>query len=116
MKFHVWPDDTFCTDEHLAEYLSFMSDDYLTAVIPECCIGDGPTYEQALAWVQYEQALRRMLHDEVEKVKSGLRLSIEPSTMHPLHDFFGMLAAMVMIAAVAATGIVAVLSVWGLLK
>jgi len=28
--YHVWPDETLCVPEELEEYLTFMSDDYLT--------------------------------------------------------------------------------------
>lgn len=33
--YHIWPDDTICKSEDLEEYLTFMSDDYITIVAPE---------------------------------------------------------------------------------
>jgi len=40
--YHVWPDDTMCTPEDLEEYLTFMSDDYLTC---HCDVEDVPKYD-----------------------------------------------------------------------
>lgn len=33
--YHIWPEDTICRSEDLEEYLTFMSDDYITIVAPE---------------------------------------------------------------------------------
>lgn len=33
--YHIWPDDTICRPEDLEEYLTFMSDDYISVVAPE---------------------------------------------------------------------------------
>lgn len=43
--YHIWPDDTWCRSEDLEEYLTFMSDDYITIVVSdELDEGDIPTY------------------------------------------------------------------------
>ena len=33
--YYVWPDGTWCTEEDLMEYLTFMSDDYETKELTE---------------------------------------------------------------------------------
>lgn len=35
MNIHVWPDDLWCTDEDLADYLQYLSDDYVTLVLSD---------------------------------------------------------------------------------
>lgn len=46
--FHVWPDDTTCSQEDLEEYLTFMSDDYITVSMPDEDIDAVPSYDQIL--------------------------------------------------------------------
>lgn len=50
IKIHIWADDTFCEDEDLNEYLTFMSDDYLTCAVDMALLEDGDmcTYNQCL--------------------------------------------------------------------
>lgn len=33
--YHIWPCDTWCSGENLEEYLSFMSDDYITIKVAD---------------------------------------------------------------------------------
>lgn len=43
--YHMWPDDTWCRAEDLEEYLTFMSDDYVSVVVPDGFDEDNiPTY------------------------------------------------------------------------
>lgn len=43
--YHIWPDDTWCRSEDLGEYLTFMSDDYITIVASDEFDEDNiPTY------------------------------------------------------------------------
>lgn len=47
--YHIWPCDTWCSEEDLEEYLSFMSDDYITINVedePEDY--EVPRYDEAI--------------------------------------------------------------------
>lgn len=47
--YHIWPDNTWCRAENLEEYLKFMSDDYVSVVVPYKFDEDGmPTYSDAV--------------------------------------------------------------------
>ena len=43
--YHVWPCDTVCTPDDLQEYLTFMSDDYLTCHCDVEDIDNVPKYD-----------------------------------------------------------------------
>lgn len=44
--YHVWPDGTTCYAEDLEEYLTFMSDDYVTCTTPDEDLDAVPTYDE----------------------------------------------------------------------
>lgn len=35
MKVFLWPDGTYCTEDEIEEYLTFMSDDHCELIVPE---------------------------------------------------------------------------------
>lgn len=47
--YHIWPCDTWCGEEDLEGYLSFMSDDYITIkVVGEPEDYEPPSYNEAV--------------------------------------------------------------------
>ena len=47
--YHIWPCDTWCSEEDLEAYLSFMSDDYITIkVVNEPEDYEPPRYDEAV--------------------------------------------------------------------
>jgi hypothetical protein len=51
-KVYIWPDGTFCTKGQLEEYLTFMSDDYVTretCVCERCGWMITPSYDEPFA-------------------------------------------------------------------
>lgn len=47
--YHIWPCDTWCSEEDLGEYLTFMSDDYITIkVVDEPEDYEVPSYDEAV--------------------------------------------------------------------
>ena len=47
--YHIWPCDTWCGEEDLEDYLSFMSDDYITIkVVDEPEDYEMPSYDEAV--------------------------------------------------------------------
>ena len=47
--YHIWPCDTWCSEEYLGEYLTFMSDDYITIkVVDEPEDYEVPSYDEAV--------------------------------------------------------------------
>lgn len=50
--YHIWPCDTWCREEDLEEYLSFMSDDYITIkAVNEPEDYEVPSYDEAASFV-----------------------------------------------------------------
>ena len=47
--YHIWPCDTWCSEENLEKYLLFMSDDYITINIAnESEDFEIPSYDEAI--------------------------------------------------------------------
>ena len=47
--YHIWPCDTWCSEEELEDFLSFMSDDYITiSVLDELEDYEVPSYNEAV--------------------------------------------------------------------
>lgn len=48
--YYVWPDGTTCAEEHLEDYLQFMSDDYLTVrMSSNSTEEDVPSYDELVS-------------------------------------------------------------------
>jgi len=53
--YHLWPDETVCTPDELEEYLTFMSDDYLTFHCDIENIVDVPKYNDIVTLLSDSQ-------------------------------------------------------------
>lgn len=54
-KFHLWPDGTKCAHEDLEEYLTYMSNDYLTIMCDGEDIDEVPNWNEVIRRVNKMQ-------------------------------------------------------------